>query len=126
MNTAPGQTRSTASLPSLSLVVIKSANVEAARDFYSLLGLSFVEEQHGNGPPHFSATVGSLVLEVYPGQGNVPTASVRLGFKVPSLDDTLAILRNSGVRIIREATDSPWGRRAVVEDPDKNRIELNE
>src|SRR5882672_11301872 len=39
--------------PTLSLIVLQSSDVEAAREFYSLLGLSFVEEQHGKGPRHY-------------------------------------------------------------------------
>jgi lactoylglutathione lyase len=110
--------------PTLSLVVLQSRNVEAAKDFYSLLGLSFVEEKHGQGPRHYSATLGALVLEIYPCQGSNPSAPIRIGFLIPYLDRTLELLKNRGARIVREAKDSPWGRRAVVEDPDGNRVEL--
>jgi len=112
------------SCPALSLVVLRCANIQAAKDFYSLLGLAFVEEQHGKGPRHFSAAIGSLVLEIYPCQADQPSAPLRIGFRVPSLNQTIAVLRSSHARIVREATDSPWGRHAVVEDPDGNRIEL--
>ena len=117
---APQAPRST-----LSLVVLQSNDIEAAKQFYSLLGLSFVEEQHGNGPRHFSATLGTLVLEIYPCEERNPSAPLRIGFRVPSLDRTLDMLRLRGARIAREAKDSPWGRRAVVEDPDGNRVELS-
>lgn len=110
--------------PTLSLIVLQSGNVEAAKDFYTLLGLSFVEEQHGNGPRHYSATLGALVMEVYPCNGSKPITPIRIGFRIPSLEKTLEMLRSRGTRILREATDSPWGRRAVVEDPDGNRVEL--
>jgi lactoylglutathione lyase len=115
---------STGPQPTLSLVVLQSGNVEAAKEFYSYLGSAFVLEQHGKGPRHYSATLGALVLEIYPCQGSAPSAPLRLGFLIPSLDRTLEILRNRGTRIVREAKDSPWGRRAVVEDPDGNRVEL--
>lgn len=110
--------------PTLSLVVLQSGNVEAARDFYSLLGLSFIEERHGTGPRHYSARLGALVLEIYPCQGNNAPAPLRIGFRVPSLERTLERLRSRGMRIVHEAKDSPWGRRAVVEDADGNRVEL--
>jgi catechol 2,3-dioxygenase-like lactoylglutathione lyase family enzyme len=109
---------------SMSLVVLQSADLEAAKDFYSALGLEFVEEQHGSGPRHFSTTLGSLVLEIYPRRTDRPSAPARLGFRVPSLDQTLEVLRRRRARIVREPTDSPWGRRAVVDDPDGNQIEL--
>lgn len=113
-----------APLPTISLVVLKSGNVEAAKSFYSLLGLAFIEEQHGKGPRHYSAALGGTVLEIYPCQGSEPVAPMRIGFRVPSLDKTLEMLRSHGARIVREATDSLWGRRAVVEDADGNRVEL--
>jgi lactoylglutathione lyase len=110
--------------PALSLVVLQSGDIEAAKDFYTLLGLSFVEEQHGKGPRHFSAALGGLLLEIYPCQGSNPPAPVRIGFRIPCLDQTLEMLRGRGVRILQEAKDSPWGRRAVVESPDGNKVEL--
>jgi hypothetical protein len=36
----------------LSLVVIRSANLERAKAFYSLLGVQLQVEKHGNGPKH--------------------------------------------------------------------------
>ena len=114
----------TESPPTLSLLVLQSADVQAAKDFYTFLGLSFVEEQHGAGPRPYSAKVGGLVLEIYPCQENKPSARMRIGFRVPSLDQALETLRWRGVRIVREAKDTPWGRQAVVEDPDGNRVEL--
>ena len=111
--------------PALSLVVLQSRDVEAAKNFYSLLGLSFVEEQHGKGPEHYSSNVGAILLEIYPCQGTDAPSPLRIGFRVPYLDRTIEILRSRGVRIVSEAKDSPWGRRAVVEDADGNRIELS-
>lgn len=111
--------------PTLNLIVIQSADVQTAREFYSQLGLSFMEEQHGNGPRHIAAVLGALVLEIYPCQPGKIAAPLRLGFQVPSLDQTLESLRSRGARIVREPQDSAWGRRAVVEDPDGNRVELS-
>ena len=110
--------------PTLSLVVLQSSDIEAAKNFFGLLGLSFVEEQHGKGPRHYSATLGSLVLEIYPCHGGTAPTPMRIGFRVSSVDQTLEILRLGGARIVREAKGSPWGRRAVVEDPDGNKVEL--
>lgn len=110
--------------PGLSLVVLKSSDLQAARRFYMALGLNFVEEKHGEGPLHFSASVGSTLVEIYPCPEDEALAPMRLGFRVPSVDQTVAELARMGARVIREAKDSPWGRRAIVEDPDRNRIEI--
>lgn len=121
---AARQLRALTMPPILSLFVLRSGNIESAKDFFSVLGLVFREEKHGKGPRHYAATLGSLVLEIYPCQGS-PPAPVRLGFRVPSVDTTVEMLRARGVRIASEAKDSPWGRRAVVEDPDGNHVELS-
>jgi lactoylglutathione lyase len=118
------RTMATSVVPALSLVVLQSANIEAAKAFYGLLGVSFVEEQHGKGPRHYAATLGPLVLEIYPCRADKPSAPIRIGFQVPALDQTVEALRGRGMRILQEPTESPWGRRAVVEDPDGNSVEL--
>ncbi|MDF1663390.1 MAG: hypothetical protein P1V97_16580, partial [Planctomycetota bacterium] len=50
----------------LSLLVLKTKQMLELKEFYERLGLQFVEEKHGRGPLHFAATLGSLVLEIYP------------------------------------------------------------
>ncbi len=114
----------TAELPALSLIVLQSGNIEAAKDFYALLELSFVEERHGRGSRHYACVLGSVVFEIYPRQENNALAATRIGFRVTTLDRTIDALRNRGVKILREPADSPWGRRAIVEDPDGNCVEL--
>jgi hypothetical protein len=57
---------------SLSLLVLRSSRLEAMRTFYEALGLTFVEEKHGAGPVHYSAQLGSTVLEIYPGETSPP------------------------------------------------------
>ena len=112
--------------PTLSLVVLQARDVESARDFYSRLGLSFIAEQHGTGPHHYSATLGELVFEIYPRQADTPSAPQRVGFRIPSVDEMVETLRRRGTRVVTEPKPSAWGRRAVVEDPDGNRVELSQ
>ena len=114
------------SQPSLSLIVLQSRDAVITKEFYSRLGLSFQEEQHGSGPRHFAATLGQLVLEIYPCPNNTPANSLRVGFRVPSVDATVESLREYGARIVSEPKDSPWGRRTVVMDPDGNKVELTQ
>ena len=109
--------------PSISLVTVYSRDIEKSKDFYSQLGLDFDEEKHGAGPRHYAATTGAAVLEIYPAQGTVATS--RIGFCVSDLDNLVERLRGTGTRIVRDPTVSPWGRRAVIEDPDGNKIELS-
>jgi len=111
--------------PVLSLVVLQARDLERAKEFYSLLGLEFITERHGSGPAHYAAKLGSIVFEIYPCKSGTTMVPLRVGFCVPSLESTMDALRQRGARIIKEAANSPWGRRAVVEDPDGNPVELS-
>ena len=108
----------------LNLLVIRAADVSASVSFYeTLTGEPFAAEKHGNGPEHFSAKLGAVLLEIYPLADQSPS-NVRLGFEVADLDETVSRIRTGGFEIVSEPKDSPWGRRAVAADPDGNRIEL--
>ena len=111
----------------LTLVVIRSRDMDKLATFYNALGLSFIKHRHGNGPEHLTATVGETVFEIYPTKAaNESTASTRLGFSVPSLVETLSHLRRLQATILTESSESPFGLRAVVQDFDGHKIELYE
>ncbi len=44
----------------VSAVVIKTSDIDKLREFYTGIGLTFVEEKHGTGPKHFSTTINGL------------------------------------------------------------------
>src|SRR4051812_3172835 len=111
------------SAPSLSLLTLRASNMETALCFYRALGFEFVEEQHGTGPRHHSSNSGPTVLEIYPGEaGRAPelrsAGATLIGFGVADLDATLTSLTRLGAPILTPAKQSPWGRRALVADPD--------
>src|SRR5262245_26410264 len=72
---------------SLTLLVLKTRQVEQLRVFYQTLGVDLVEEQHGKGPVHFAGLVGDVVIEVYPlpDDGTPVDTSTRLGFAVKNV-----------------------------------------
>ncbi|MDX1961504.1 MAG: VOC family protein [Pirellulales bacterium] len=111
---------------SLNLVVLRSTDIARAAAFYSHLGLRFSQHRHGNGPTHYAAQLpGGEVFELYPvASDGKSTTGIRIGFRVPSLDAALAALSDNPAAIVTQASDSEWGRRAVVADPDGHRIEL--
>ena len=118
-------------MTSLSLIVLRCADLDASRTFYTYLGLSFETEQHGNGPVHYSAQQGELVLELYPGKPDsapekTQAGSIMHGFLVESLDEVLASLQKLGVEIVRPPSDSAWGRYALVLDPDGRVVQLTQ
>ena len=111
--------------PMINLIVIRSADIEIAERFYSSLGLLFGKEKHGAGAEHYASCTDGFVFEIYPlKDGDHPTASVRLGFEVDTVDGYISDILKMGGVVIKSPHDSPWGRRAVIKDPDGHTIEL--
>jgi predicted enzyme related to lactoylglutathione lyase len=111
----------------LNLVVIRSADLERAAVFYKTLGLSFTKHRHGAGPEHLTCEIGSLIFEIYPRAGESDaTTSTRIGFCVPSVDAAIIESQKLGMTVVSPPKDSPWGRRAVVDDFDGHRVELTQ
>jgi len=108
----------------LNLIVIKSKNLEESVAFYEELGLQFQKEQHGKGPEHYACELDQLVFEIYPAaqQAN----EIRIGFNIENMERIIASLTLRGAEVITEPRVSPWGKRAVVKDPDGNSVELLE
>jgi len=105
--------------------VLRSSDTARAVAFYSKLGLKFTQHRHGNGPEHFAAELPGGVFELYPlAPDGAATFGTRIGFRVPSVDATLAALSDYPSAVVTPAKDSEWGRRAVVTDPDGHRVEL--
>ena len=51
--------------------VIRTRDVEMMREFMESFGLSFVKEQHGDGPEHYACERDGKVLEIYPTTGQI-------------------------------------------------------
>ena len=112
---------------SLNLMVIRARDIDIAAHFYALLGLEFTKHRHGSGPEHYASEQPDLVFEIYPQPADgASSAGARIGFQVPSIDAVLPQLEAAGARIVSPAKDSPWGRRAVIDDLDGHRVELTE
>lgn len=111
----------------LNLVMIRSADLGRSASFYRVLGMSFQKHRHGSGPEHLTCELGPVVFEIYPRKDDSDsTSSTRLGFRVPSVDAAVQQMRQIGVTVVSPPKDSPWGRRAVVDDFDGHRVELTE
>ena len=113
---------------SLTLVVLKTRQVEQLRLFIQTLGIELKEEQHGKGPIHFAGRVGDVVIEVYPlkDDGTAVDASTRLGFAVENLAEVVEKLQSLGTKIVTPPKETTWGVQAVVRDPDGRAVELTQ
>ncbi len=113
----------------LNLVVLRARDIEQVGSFYSALGCAFVRHAHGSGPEHLACERDGFVFEIYPlvGDDASPSEKVRIGFEVDSVTELLERVDASGLgRIVQPAKQSPWGLRAVVEDPAGHKVELVE
>ncbi len=101
------------------------ANLERSRDFYrDVLGLKlksdrvpdWVDFELGSG-----ATLGlhpkTEIIVVRPG-------SLQLGFAVENVDEFVAECTGKGVPIFQDPYDEPFGRFAVIGDPDGYPIQI--
>lgn len=102
----------------LNLLVIRCRNIEASREFYEKLGLTFVREKHGNGVEHYSSWIADLVFELYPLKPDETPCNTRLGFSVEHLE-----------QLIRDI--QPYGQYEfngkiiyILLDPDDRKIEI--
>jgi len=110
----------------LNLTVIRCAAIDASAGFFRLIGPEFEKHWHGSVPDHYAASDGIWTFELYPASAKFPaSSSTRIGFAVGECDEVAERLRVAGFTIDTVPTDSPWGRRAVVLDPDGHRVELS-
>jgi len=115
------------SLPAINLVVLRCKDVDGSESFYDRIGLIFERHKHGNGLAHLACERNGIVFELYPATHKFPpSAGTRIGFRVDGLDQLVARLGEQDGTVLTSPQNSPWGRRAVVVDPDGRRIELTE
>lgn len=109
----------------IKLIVIRSNNQTQLVAFFSLLGLKFDYHQHGNSPYHYTTTIGSLVLEIYPLATNQQETDsyLRLGFTLDNFEETLEQLKKNNI-VFSEPIHTDFGFITVVTDPDGRKIEL--
>lgn len=110
----------------INLIVIRTNQPKELSAFYELIGMKFDYHQHGNGPWHYSTEIEKTVFEIYPLLKNqdAPDQSLRLGFTIDKLDETIERLRKKQVEIVRAPQISEWGYFAIIKDPDGRKIEL--
>ena len=120
--------RNKAYIPHLNLLVIRTQNPEALKEQYEELGFQFQYHQHGKGPFHYAHEEEDFVFEIYPLKQQQEKAddSLRLGFAVKELDNTLEKLRQSNWKILSETKEKEWGKVAIIQDLDGRKIELKE
>lgn len=109
----------------LNLIVLRSSNPNVTVKFYESLGLSFEEEQHGNGPIHWASKTSCFVMEIYPANSSDQVDSpTSVGLEVSEIEMLVQQLRYSGATVERDPKEFAWGVQAIVRDPDGRRVIL--
>jgi hypothetical protein len=110
---------------SLTLLVLKTRQVEQIRRFYQALGVELAQEQHGKGPAHFAGRAGNVVIEVYPlaDDGSRPGYVNPLAFAVENVAQVIKGLEGVCPTLVSPPKETAWGLHAVVKDPDGRTLE---
>lgn len=103
-------------------IALKCYYLDDTRIIYEALGCRFTAEQHGDGPLHYSASVGSLVLELYPQRESAPRDhGITLGLQVADVGDSFIAAVNAGADPVSE----PANGRAILKDRAGNTVILS-
>jgi lactoylglutathione lyase len=108
------------------LLVIRTTDIDRLASFYELFGFKFEYHKHEKSPYHYSASIGNMVLEIYPlakGQAEADK-ELRLGFSIESFEDIIQVLKDKQTVFLSEPTQTDYGFIAIIKDPDGRKIEL--
>jgi lactoylglutathione lyase len=102
---------------------LRCGDIEKAKAFYEVFGMSFLKHAHGKGPQHYSHDDGQIVIELYPAKLTADANGV--GFAVKDLKKVRLKFEELGFNPA-EITTTEWGNSFVVRDPDNRRVEVKE
>jgi predicted enzyme related to lactoylglutathione lyase len=120
-NASPSKPR----VSDFSMLMALCRDLEKSRDFYrNVMGLTILNDQ----VPHwvdFELGEGRR-LGLHPeGSGRkVTPGTLQLGFVVPNVDRFITDARAMGARILQEPFDAPFGRIAILSDPDGYAVQV--
>ena len=104
--------------PKLNLIVLRSQKISQLLNFYESLGLKFTEEQHEEGPIHYSTNQNSMTFELYPANKHYQD-NIMLGFTISNLEKTIQETKTTIHKRISKRT-------IIVKDPDGRLVYLTQ
>lgn len=113
-------------------IILKTEKLKETADFYRALEMPLEEERHGKGPLHYACDLAGVHFAIYeldPWKGPERRSKAHdtmVGFSVENLEECLENLAQLEAKVVIPPEDVPWGRRAVVLDPDGRPVELNQ
>lgn len=109
----------------LRLLVIRSSDIDATKDFYSTLGIEF-RASTKRDMKHYVGAVDGFLMEIYPADSHHREDHIRLGFGVIGLDEIMGLIPASRGMVMKPPHDTVYGQKALVKDPDGRVVELLE
>jgi uncharacterized glyoxalase superfamily protein PhnB len=112
-------------------LIFTSSNVSKTADFYKGLGLELVDEKHGDGPIHYACEFGGVHFAIFETSKEGKASpqefggSTKIGLNVDDVDEAYEIALNLGAESKLKPDNVPWGRNAVIIDPDGRTVEFN-
>lgn len=93
------------------------------------LSLTHTDDHSGDVPhkdAYWEGTGGFLGLSLYPLEANSEPSAAEVAPYVDDLSRVLEAAKIAGIRVLEPVRDTPWGRRATLEDPDGNRVVISQ
>jgi predicted enzyme related to lactoylglutathione lyase len=114
-----------------SAIVIWTCRIDKSLEFYRAIGLDLEKEQHEDGPLHYVCELGDIHFAIFDGSAGDAVARrnggcTQIGFYVSDVDEAFAKTKQLGCEVVWEPRMMPWGRAALVCDPDGRPVELNQ
>lgn len=116
----------------LDAIILFSARAGEVVRFYRAIGLPLEDERHGDGPLHWACELGPVHLAIYAAEGGEAPGrreggATQLGFQVGGdLEAAVTAGTGAGGALLQAVEEVPWGRRALLADPDGRPVELNQ
>lgn len=112
-------------MATFALTMLVTKDLVTSRDFYrDVFGLQLGVDQ----PPHwvdFQLGNGTLLgLHPQDEQLTVQPGSTYNGFAVDDIDAFIADIKTRGVHVVQEPHDEPFGRLALIADPDGYTVQV--
>lgn len=106
-------------------ITLFAVDMELTADVYRAIGLSFVPEQHGEGPVHLAYEKDGFVLEIYQKPDSVGDA-VMLGFTVSDVTDAKVEILETTAAKKADIAVVGGSERMIIADPEGRQIYLQE
>ena|ERR1700692_2758164 len=108
-------------------ITVNTPNLEEMLRFYQILGCNFQQAGIEKGGKLYRSHIRGIEFCLLSTKTfrRDRHPQVMITFKLPSLDEKIQSLTAvSGVLVVLDPMDTPDGRRALLQDPDGNSIEL--